>query len=101
MDPVTTSLIAKIWARIVSTISLAFGPIFVSFPAPESSGLKSTVVPERFDATLRIVGNSGMHKATPGIHTVSGYTDFGDNRTTFSVLSSRHTMNASSSPPVL
>ncbi|KAG8874818.1 hypothetical protein FRB97_005636 [Tulasnella sp. 331] len=90
------------WARVLTAIPLVFSSIFTNLPTPESSGLKRSVVSERFGASLRIVENSGICETTPGVHTVSGYIDTGNNANYFFwFFSSRQNVNASSSPLVL
>ncbi|KAG8987279.1 hypothetical protein FRB93_004880 [Tulasnella sp. JGI-2019a] len=68
------------WARILAAVSLAFSSLFISVLEPDTAGLKRTVVSERFGATLRIVPDSGICETTPGVQTISGYIDIGDNQ---------------------
>ncbi|KAG9022351.1 hypothetical protein FRB95_014925 [Tulasnella sp. JGI-2019a] len=58
--------------------SLAFTSLFLG--VPDTTGLKRTVVSERFRTTLRIVENSRICATTPGVQTISGYIDIGDNQ---------------------
>ncbi|KAG8987789.1 hypothetical protein FRB94_001476, partial [Tulasnella sp. JGI-2019a] len=88
------------WARILATASIAFSSVFFSVPEPDNVGLKQTVVSERFGTTLRLVKNSGICETTPGVQTVSGYIDIGNNQSYwFWFFAARH--NASAAPFVL
>ncbi|KAG9020623.1 hypothetical protein FRB95_003873 [Tulasnella sp. JGI-2019a] len=90
------------WARIIAAVSLAFTSLFLGVPDPDPTGLKRTVVSERFGATLRIVENSGICETTPGVQTISGYIDIGDNQNYwFWFFGARQSVNASTAPFVL
>ncbi|KAG8990554.1 hypothetical protein FRB94_013293 [Tulasnella sp. JGI-2019a] len=68
------------WVRIIAAVSLAFTSLFLGVPEPYTTGLKRTVVSERFGTTLRILENSGICATTPGVQTIPEYIDIGDNQ---------------------
>ncbi|KAG9027380.1 hypothetical protein FRB95_007812 [Tulasnella sp. JGI-2019a] len=90
------------WARILATAYLAFDFLFLGISEPDRAGLKRTVVSERFGATLRITENSGICETIPGVHTVSGYVDTGNNQNYwFWFFSARQNTNAPKIPFVV
>ncbi|KAG8994246.1 hypothetical protein FRB94_010037 [Tulasnella sp. JGI-2019a] len=90
------------WARILATAYLAFDFLFLGISELDRADLKRTVVSERFSATLRITENSGICETTPGIHTVSGYVDTGNNQNYwFWFFSARQNMSAPKIPFVV
>ncbi|KAG8847810.1 hypothetical protein FRB96_001398 [Tulasnella sp. 330] len=73
-----------------------------SLPTLELPDVKRSITSRASGASFRTVENSGICETTPGVHTVSGYIDVGNNENYFFwFFSSRQTTNASKAPLVL
>ncbi|KAG8874824.1 hypothetical protein FRB97_005642 [Tulasnella sp. 331] len=74
------------WALVLITVTLVLHTMSASLPTLELPDVKRSITSRASGASFRTVENSGICETTPGVHTVSGYIDVGNNENYVSFL---------------